>query len=263
MIRSIYHKIFPPPRTDIESLIDQARSFPRYTEHQFCFREMTLNVTDFISVANQLKEYFIDGRMNFESEIVSPVIYDCGANVGVSVMFYKKLFPLAIIKAFEPDPKVFKCLQQNMQQNKISDITLIDKAVWINNDGVEFGSEGADGGSVFFAGNKVFLPTVRLRDMLVSETRIDLLKMDIEGAEVEVLNDCKDQLNKIKYLFVEYHSWKNQPQQLDQLLSNMTEQGFRYYIHSIAEENKKPFIQKMTKNPMDIQLDIHAINDRI
>src|SRR5205085_1434743 len=191
-----------------------------------------------------------------------PVIYDCGSNVGVSVIYFKKKFPKAKIIAFEPDPKVYDCLSQNLKINNIQDVKAVNKAVWIHNGELEFGSEGADGGSVFQKENKIKVSAVRLKELLEKENRIDCLKMDIEGAETEVLTDCKNVLSKIKYLFVEYHSWKNQEQQLDSLLNILSENGFRYYINSIGEKSSQPFI-KSTGNPMDVQLDIHAVNTRL
>ena len=88
------------------------------------------------------------------------------------------------------------------------------------------------------------------------------LKMDIEGAELKVLLDCKDQLHKIKYLFVEYHSWVSSQQELNVLLDLLTQCGFRYYIHSIGEVLKQPFVDRTFSNGMDVQLDIHAVNER-
>lgn len=260
--RSVIRKIISRPKTDTEKLIYEASRAERYRNHSFSYRGMQLRVTDFISVAWQLKEFFDDGRMEFRTHSEKPVIYDCGANVGVSVLYFKKLYPGSRIRAFEPDPKVFECLQQNMQQNKISGVELINKAVWKNSEGVSFGSEGADGGSIYFAGNKTVLPSVRLKELLAGEQEIDLLKMDIEGAEVEVLKDCVSELNKVRYLFVEYHSWINEEQKLDELLLLLRSSGFRYYIHDIGATVKSPFIERKFSNGMDIQLDIHAINEK-
>lgn len=261
MVRAIIKKILFRPKTDTEKLVAQANEYGRFKEHEFSFRGMKLKVTDFVSVAWQLKEFFDDGRMNFIANTQKPVIYDCGANVGVSILYYKMLYPEAIIKAFEPDPKVFSCLKKNMENNRISGVELVNKAVWNNNDGVSFGSEGADGGSVFYQGNKITLPSIRLKELLQKEQKIDLLKVDIEGAELEVLVDCETELKKVKYLFLEYHSWISSKQQLDVLLKMLTDNGFRYYIHSIGETLQQPFVEQQFSNGMDVQLDIHAINE--
>lgn len=259
MLRKFVKKILP--KSDTEKLLLQAENVERYKPHSFEFRNMKFQVTDFRSVAWQLKEFFDDGRMEFVSKKQDPIIYDCGSNVGVSILYYKSIYPLAKVKAFEPDKNVVTCLKKNLQANKIDDVEVIEEAVWVNNNGIEFGSEGADGGSVFFTGNKISLPSIRLKDLLEKESKIDLLKMDIEGAEVEVLSDCADQLAKIKFLFVEYHSWKNQPQQLDILLKLLNASGFRYTIQSIGSQEHSPFMMNPSDHSMDIQLDIHAINE--
>jgi FkbM family methyltransferase len=259
MIKSIIKKLFSP-KSDIEKLLVEAKKFKRYQIHDFTFRGFKLNVTDFISVAWQLKEFFIDGRTKFISETEKPLIYDCGANVGVSVLYFKRQYPKAIIKCFEPDPKILSCLKKNLSQNNITDVIIFESAVWKNNDGILFGSEGADGGSIYKDSNKLKLPSVRLKDLLEKEVSIDLLKMDIEGAELEVILDCINEIKKIKYLFIEYHSWINNKQDLDLLLKAISDSGFRYYIQSIGEVLEQPFINRNFQNGMDIQLDIHAIN---
>ena len=260
-LRSVVRKILSRPKTDVEKLIHEASQAERYKEHSFSFRGLQLRATDFISVAWQIKEFFADGRLEFKSSSKQPVIYDCGANVGVSVLYFKQLHPAATIKAFEPDPKVFACLSENVAANKVQGVELVNKAVWINSDGISFGSEGADGGSIYFEGNRTTLPSVRLKDLLAAESEIDLLKIDIEGAEVEVLKDCASELRKVRNLFVEYHSWIGETQKLNELLSILTDNGFRYYIHDIGTQLKAPFVERKFTNGMDIQLDIHAINE--
>lgn len=258
MIKKTINFLLGRRPTDIDSLITNSLDFPRYTPHQFVFRGLKISTEDFISVAYQIKEFFGDKRMDFYSERPDPIIIDCGANVGISILRFKSLFPKAKINAFEPDKNIFKCLEANLKANNVTDVILIQKAVWTNNDGVDFGSEGADGGSIFFSENINKVPTIRLKDFLSSFDQIDFLKIDIEGAETDVLIDCKEELKKVKYLFVEYHSFVDQPQNLDKLLNVLNENLFRYYIHSIGHIHEQPFM-KQEKGIMDIQLDIHAI----
>ena len=120
MIRSIINKLFPGKNSDIRKIIAAASIAPRYEPAVLSFRELKLHVTDQLSVAYQLKEYFADDRMAFLSSTTSPVIIDCGSNVGVSVIYYKKKFPGAIITAIEPDPTIYKCLAVNLSQNNIT-----------------------------------------------------------------------------------------------------------------------------------------------
>ncbi|TNE54340.1 MAG: FkbM family methyltransferase [Bacteroidetes bacterium] len=264
MLKKIIHRILFGPKSDTDKLISSALGYPRYQHHQFKFRDYDLEVSDFLSVAYQLKEYFHDQRLSFLSSRKDPIILDCGANVGVSVLYFKSIYPQAQIKAYEPDPAIFNYLQNNLEKNQITDVELHRKAVWIDENGVEFGSEGADGGSVFFNGNRQKLESISLKQVLENHEQIDLLKMDIEGAEVQVLDDCRTELHKVRFLFVEYHSWKGQKQELDCLLNVLSENGFRYQIESIGKSVSKPFGEhELSGHPMDVQLDIYAINERL
>ncbi len=258
MFKDFFRYLLGRRPSEFDSLILNAMKVDRYSPYKFSFRGMNIEVTDFLSVAYQIKEYFGDNRMDFKSNRKDPLIIDCGANVGISIIRYRQLFPDSKIIAFEPDEKVFNCLSRNISNNNISKVELFQKAIWKDHNGVNFGSEGADGGSVFYSENKKVVESLRLKDLLSSYSEIDLLKIDIEGAEVEVLLDCDKELKRVKNLFVEYHSFSSESQRLDELLHALKQNGFRYYIHSISTINKSPFV-KIENTPMDIQLDIHAI----
>lgn len=262
MFDRLKNKFKTPQTSEADTLIREAAGYPRYTPRSFSYKHLNLEVTDFISVAYQIKEYFDDQRMRFFTDNERPLIIDCGANVGVSVLYFKSLYPKARIHAFEPDAKIYSCLKKNLDQNHASDVVIEQKAVWVNDKGISFGSEGADGGSVFFPSNKNTVPSVALKTILQKEENVTLLKMDIEGAEVEVIRDCDEALKKVKYLFVEYHSWLSNPQELDGLLATLKKNGFRYYIHSIGQQCEQPFTGIRQTNGMDVQLDIYAINER-
>lgn len=245
------------PGFDFDELIREAQVYPRYKRQAFKFSANEFVVTDFLSVAWQLREIFYEEQLKFASDTVSPLILDCGANAGVSVLYFKKLFPRARILAFEPDPALMNVLNENLRLNNVSGVEVFEKAVWIHNDGIRFGSDGADGGSVYLDSNTVFVSSVRLKEVLQTFETIDFLKMDIEGAETDVLPDCSHELSRVRNLFVEYHSWTNQRQKLDELLHVLTEAGFRYVIRSLGADNFNPYLGKVEKG-MDNQLNIYA-----
>jgi len=62
--------------------------------------------------------------------------------------------------------------------------------------------------------------------------------MDIKCAEYNVIVDCNESLCKVKYLFIEYHSWFNQSQKLDEILEVLRINNFRYYLENISGKNK-------------------------
>ncbi len=231
----------------------------RYVQKKVRFLSYTFAVPDTLSFIWQFKEIFTDNSYLFNTDTIQPVIFDCGANIGTSVLYFKRMFPSAKVKAFEADPKIVELLKQNVSANQLDNVEIIGKAVWVNNDGVEFSQEGADGSSIFGNENKIKISSVRLKNLLDGEDKIDLLKMDIEGAEVEVLKDCDSSLKKAKHIFIEFHSFVNDEQKLNSVLDILSSNSFRYFIKQEADR-KQPFINRHNKNnkAMDMQLNIYA-----
>lgn len=235
----------------------QFQGVKRFTQKNLTFLGYSFTVIDVPSFLEHYRSIIFEEMYKFESESQKPLIYDCGANIGMSVLYFKMLYPESTIKAFEADPAIAKILQQNISKNKLRGIEVIDKAVWKDNMGIEFGQEGADAGSIYNTGAKVKIPSLRLKELIEKEGRIDFLKIDIEGAEIEVLSDCKDVLLKVNKLFVEYHSYNGMKQELDVLLKILTDAGFRYFIQG-GNFRKYPFIYEKGNDTMDLLLNISA-----
>ena len=235
----------------------------RYKETTTSISGLKFKVPDYLSFIWQYHEIFHSESYKFQTTKVSPLIYDCGANVGTSVLYFKKNYPKAIIKAFEPDPKVFGYLKNNLEKNKIQDVQLFNAAVWTENTTLNFEDDGADAGKI--SQNKkasIQVKALWLKELLQKETEIDLLKIDIEGAEYAVLEDCQTELQKVNHLFVECHSFLNKPQKIEEILTILTNARFRYFIHN-ESRRKSPFINKTPKQAiiMDMQLNIFAYKE--
>ena len=172
------------------------------------FGGLSFDVPDAPSFFWQYVDIFKNQSYLFRSDTSSPVIYDCGANVGVSVAYFKSLYPDARVVAFEPDKEIYGYLSRNLSRNNLlEDVALHNAAVWTHAKGVSFASDGADGGHVEECSGGRVVPSVDLKEMLLGEKRVDLLKMDIEGAETVVIPTLKHVLNRVRNLFCEYHSW--------------------------------------------------------
>jgi len=233
----------------------------RFQNQAVRFFKYKFLVPDCASFLKQFKEIYVEETYKFRATSPEPLILDCGANIGLSVLYFKEKLPRAKVKAFEADPEIAKILQFNIRNNGVQDVEVVRKALWIHNRGVDFGIQGADGGSVFFTSNRAKVPSVSLREELSAVQSIDLLKMDIEGAELQVLRDSKDCLHRVRNLFVEYHSIVGTRQRLDELLKILTEAGFRYYIQSVSNR-KWPLFNKSTDQRLDLQLNIFAYRDK-
>jgi FkbM family methyltransferase len=259
MIRPLYHYIKNNNEREFQKLHDKWGEYKRFKKvDDVKFLKFSFDIPDLPSFVWQFKEIFVDEIYKFNSENKEPIIFDCGANVGTSCLYFKQLFPNAKIKAFEADPMIANVLKSNLAKNGISDVEVINKAVWIDDGGIEFGSEGADGGSINASGNKIKIDSIRLQDFLDKEPEVDLLKIDIEGAEYEVLKDCANSLSNVKNIFVEYHSWNSSTQKLSEILEVLEMNNFRYHIEDLSKR-KQPFINHAKEKNMDLQLNIFGI----
>lgn len=236
--------------------------FSRFTRTHSDLLGPDLVIADSASFVSMYKELFEKEIYRFKSKTEQPCIIDCGANIGLSVLYFKRLYPKAKIVAFEADPEIYSICQENLLRMNLQGVEMIPKAVWHEESVLNFYSEGADGGRLAQAtdrGRFVEVTTVRLGKWL--EQKVDFLKLDIEGAEFEVLNDVKNQLANVERIFVEYHSFVGQRQRLDELLKILIDSGFRLHINSPGLVSDQPFYERKIMSNMDFQLNIYAFRE--
>jgi len=225
--------------------------------HKFYFEKPT----EFL---HGIQEIFIDEIYNQELS-KNALVIDCGANIGLSVVYLKNKFPDAKILAFEPDEKNYELLEKNCASFELKDIELFKAAVWKESGHITFSQDGSMSSRITEKSTETSIQTVatkRLRDFL--DRKVDFLKLDIEGAEFEVLKDCEDLLGNIENMFVEYHGNYRQISELNHLLRIFEKAGFAFYIKEAANINPHPFLKSTDQNsPFDIQLNIFCIKQVI
>ncbi|RZL09213.1 MAG: FkbM family methyltransferase [Hymenobacter sp.] len=189
------------------------------------------------------KEIFLTEPYAFEPATTTPLLIDGGANIGMAVVYFKKHFPQARILAFEPSPEAFRLLTRNVAANNLRDVELHNVALAPAAGQVPFYTE-ADGATLngslrpYAAGVRtVVVPARRLADYLPVATPIDLLKLDVEGAEPGILADLAHAglLARFRHLLVEYHYpiGTAESPQLAACLQTLSSQGFAYYFQLV------------------------------
>lgn len=256
----------PASLTDLSQRLREVRelrrlgTLPRHTPTTTKLLGPTLKLVDGPSFTSQYDALFRKQECKFRSSSRTPTVIDCGANVGVSCLYWKSLYPGARITAFEPDPTIYATLKANLEAFGYSDVVALQKAAWIENTQLEFWSEGADGGRISDLVNTkkdlVKVDAVRLRDFLDQE--IDLLKIDIEGAEIDVVRDCADALGSVKHICVEYHSFTGRAQRLDELMVALAQAGFRLQLRAELASTQ-PFVHSLSHSGMDLQLQVFGV----
>lgn len=242
--------------------VERLERMSSYTDTSTNLLGKNFELVDAKSFLAQYKAIFQQQVYRFETSKEAPLIIDGGANVGLSVLYFKRSFPKARIIAFEPDPDLFQVLSKNCVNFKLENVELIPKALWTREGIVTFDREGADAGRVVSDTNSlqaVDVAACRLRDYLDQE--IDLLKLDLEGAEPEVLVDCADALGTVQKIVVEYHSFKEQPQKLHLITQILHDAGFRLHVNTSLAASQ-PLWWRQELKGMDMRLYVYGFRPR-
>jgi len=168
---------------------------------------------------------------SFESEIKNcEAIIELGANVGLITK--KILLHNKPVYAFEPEPEAFKLLSLIKSPN----LTILNKAAWIKEQMMQLhrhkdwlntkshtsSSLKIDKKNVDDK-NSINCETVDIADYIISLNKKVLIKMDVEGAEYELIHHLlnKKVFNYITYIFCEFHPKKIKNGYLKQLMLNI------------------------------------------
>jgi FkbM family methyltransferase len=243
----------PIPATPYEHLLTAPR-FQVRTEQLF---GEPFQIPDSLSFYCSYREIFLDQLYQFQAACPNPLIVDGGANCGLSVLYFKQLFPAARVIAVEADPYMFSLLEENICRFKLTDVTLINKAIAVGASEVTFHCEGANAGRIHAlddAIEKVSVPVISLDELLAEP--VEFLKLDIEGAESDVI--CSSQrIDVVSQFMIEYHSFADVPQSLPNLLDRLAKSGCRYRLQTQFCP-KNPLVDDTCHLGMDFQLNIFA-----
>ncbi|MFJ4524584.1 FkbM family methyltransferase [Streptomyces sp. NPDC088810] len=199
------------------------------------------------------QEIFKDNNYEQPGLPDAPFTIDVGANIGLFSLYMKQKYPAARIIAFEPAPENYQALRQNLELHQAGDVTVYPYAV---------GSEAREATFTYYPampGNSTLHPEEKvLQKRLMGErlgeqaatdlfqastitvtvdrlsrflaehhpdvTTIDLLKVDVEGAELEVLRGIDDaDWAKVQNVLLEVN---NTDGALDRVETLLREKGF-------------------------------------
>src|SRR5262245_56922571 len=212
----------------------QAETTPRFTPGVIRMLDYELRYSDLLSFCPQWHDIFVKRTLDFRSASDAPRILDCGANVGLASLYFKRLYPRARITAYEADPALFAMLDANLATNHRSDVERIHAALWTATGPLTFSCEGRDSGMIGSLPGAVYgrlttVPSLRLRDILAREP-IDLLKLDVEGAEDVVLEDCLGVLHHVRAIVMDLREFDPAVRQAPRVLERLTRSGFDYAV---------------------------------
>lgn len=254
-LRSWFHD---PDRLLSKGELRKILARPRHQPFSVKMAGKPFQAVDSLSFYWGYREIFEQDIYRLPDLPASPRILDCGANLGLASLFFLRTYPGCHLTALEPDPDIFRLLVANLESHKNLQTRLLNVALTAKAGAYDFHQHRGDSGRLGhpFGGSTAPIKVGGISlDELLSEP-VDFLKMDIEGGEVDVLAASRF-LHRARYIFVEYHSFKGHPQELDLVLSRLSSEGFRYWLqNNFTPKNRWAFEE--TIEGMDAQINIFA-----
>ncbi len=165
------------------------------------------------------------------------VIIDIGGYHGLySIAISKQVGPRGKIYCFEPNPDSFRILKENLQENNIRNIIPINKAIYNRSGQFRFFKKKAGSRIVarsFRTNTKnsiISVPATTLSEFIKTNhiNKVDFIKMDAEGSEIEITQDLKNISQKPSIAIATYHYRKDYGSDTREVVEkNLEEQGYK------------------------------------
>jgi len=176
-------------------------------KHPFSLRYRTSDLPTF-------EQVFIDNEYDFVTENPPKVIVDAGANIGLASIYFANKFPDSEIFAIEPETSNYELLCSNVAP--YSNIRPLKAALWDKNEEISLVDPGLGKWGFMTQGKKSEeslgnvchkVPGVTI-DKIMEDNKlpsIDILKIDIEGAEREVFHNTSSWIDRVDAIIIELH----------------------------------------------------------
>lgn len=219
IVKAIYDTIFQRHYNQ-ESFLGYTVKFPNYPEFVLLFTG-------------------IFGSQDYQLMIHKsrPTILDCGSNGGMSVLYFKFMFPNSKIIAVEANNHVISYLRENIYRNHLHNTKIVSVFISGTKGKRSFYTyQGSDGWSLSNTGAidlrkyqdnivKTLVDSIPLSHFL--KPQVDVIKLDIEGVEGEALREAKNSLHSVSEIVMEYHPVDRDDQNSRAEIHNiLTKSGF-------------------------------------
>jgi len=201
--------------------------------YDFSYHEYLWGITHFLHIPDclsfKIEETLFQNPDLYEPKVSSflkktggELFVDVGANLGRYTVMLSPNYKRVI--AIEPEPNNTKYLRRNIQRVGLRNIKLIQRAISDKNGFVDLYIARHSGGhSIKKNDYNKFIKAIKVKAttldvLLKNEPCVDLIKVDVEGAELQVLDGTRKVMPRIKSWIIEIHDI-NRKQELEDRLS--------------------------------------------
>lgn len=197
-------------------------------KHRIQFERQNKTGTDNLNLRNGLN-FMTEGSVKITNDVFLEIfqmkaylkfikttpktVLDIGGHFGFFSIQMANKFPACKIYTFEPAPRTFKILENNVKNNEINNIEIFNYAVGAEENEISFyENEDLECSSIYETkngGEKVIVSAITLNNIIDNNSikTIDILKLDCEGAEFEIIyNNLNILSEKVNCIICEYHT---------------------------------------------------------
>lgn len=193
-----------------------------------------------------MREIFKFGEYKIAEPIIetAKIIIDAGAHTGFFTMYARALNKTVKIIAIEPEKANIEALEKHLKTNSITNVKIIKKALASRTEKRDFfiSKDSHNHSFSYVRGSTpIEVDTIDVPDLLKQEkiAKISLLKMDIEGAEEEIIRSlAKDDYVKVEAIIMEYHN----PKTIKKLESILRENRFKVQLFPSRFDKRMGFL---------------------
>jgi FkbM family methyltransferase len=191
-------------RRHSNSVSEDRETFLRFKHANVWFQALSGELTTYLEIFHRCY-YDFDFYLRSGEAVV-----DVGANVGLFSISKASDPKVGTVYAFEPDPRAYSRLLKNLAANSAANVTATRKAVWnsVGTARLRLKKHTTSSTISGMGGRGVVVETISLdafaRDHQI--VPIGILKIDVEGAELEVLQGAQEVLTATRQIVAECHS---------------------------------------------------------
>ena len=235
------------PQHLISKLVPNPYQYPPATIRVLKRNGVTMQVDMSDYIGHYLFFGFADSGMDklFSLCKADSIVLDVGANIGWTVLNMAKIAEQGKVVGFEPDPHNFERCSQNMLLNNFKNGVAFPLGLGNENRpmNIEIRSMSNRGGNRIApagSGATRMVEVVRLDDFSLARElpRVDLIKIDVEGYELNVLRGAEDLLKKhrpILFLELDDNNLLDQGDSALALIRFLGEVGYKEISHALDE----------------------------
>lgn len=181
------------------------------------------------------------------------LVVDGGAHVGTFTAMVSA--HATKVLAVEPGPATVGLLRANLERNGLAQVEVVEAALWARPGPISLNVDGLSSSATVIdaAESDVEVATVSLSDLVDRHGPIDLLKLDIEGAEFPLLRETPDEvLRQVRCIVGELHLWAGGADGEAALVRRLEDVGFAVEVRQLPIHHVRESLRRLRRYAGDL-----------